>query len=237
MLGSFWRIAFSGARDSLRANLVPALLLQAVGVAIVVSYYGFSSTRALWDELARFKVERGGLLYAVVSTAFFAALLPFALSRLSRGARHEAARHLPWLLVFWGAIGVLVDGLYRFQAWLFGDNTRALTILLKVAFDEFVFSPLISLPLITLAYAWKDANYNRARMQRALGPRWFWTRAVPLMGAAWVVWIPAIALVYALPLALQLPIANLVQCLWSLLLLFLTKPAAAPQVLDEPRSA
>lgn len=238
MLRSFLRVAFSNARQSLRANLIPALLLQAAGIAIVVSYYGFASTRGLWDDLARFKAERGGLLYAALSTACFAGLLPALLSRLSRGARHEEWRHVPWLCVFWGAIGVLLDYFYRLEAWLFGDNARVLTVLLKVAFDEFVFSALISVPLITLAYAWKDADYSLARTWRALGPRWYWTRVVPLLGTAWVVWIPAIALVYSLPLALQLPVVNLVQCLWSLFLLFLTRPAQdAPQVLAETRSA
>jgi hypothetical protein len=222
MLASFGRAALVSARDSLRANLGPTLLLQLVGVAIVASYYGSERTRVLWNEMAAF-AQRGGVAYAALSTAFFAALLPWLLSRLSRGVAHDKLRHLPWLLVFWGFIGCVLHFFYGFMAWLFGDNANFVTVLQKVLVDQFVFTPFFAMPLITVAYAWKDADYSLDRARQALGPNAFARRVVPLLGAAWVVWIPAISLVYALPLSLQLPIANLVECLWSLLLLFLTR--------------
>jgi hypothetical protein len=123
-------------------------------------------------------------------------------------------------------MGCVVDVFYRAQASVFGDNARPMTVVIKVVVDEFVFSPFFAIPCIVLALGWKDCNYNAACFRRAFAPGWFGRRVVPLLGPAWIVWIPAVALVYLLPLALQLPVQNLVQCLWSLLLLFLTDPSA-----------
>lgn len=225
MLLLFWRGAWRSALASLRANAVPVALLQAVALAIVVSYYGFGPTRALWNDLAAFKA-RTGIAYAAISTAFFAGVLPWALCRLSPSVRHESARHLPWLALFWAFIGCVVDVFYRAQAAVFGDNARPLTVAIKVIVDVFVFSPFFAIPCIVLALSWKDCGYNAACLRRAFAPGWYGRRVVPLLGPAWLVWIPAIALVYGLPLALQLPVHNLVQCLWSLLLLFLTDTRA-----------
>jgi hypothetical protein len=45
---------------------------------------------------------------------------------------------------------------------------------------------------------------------------------ITVLFSTWVVWIPAVSIVYSLPSALQLPIFNLVLCFWCLLLTFVT---------------
>jgi hypothetical protein len=39
----------------------------------------------------------------------------------------------------------------------------------------------------------------------------------------WLVWIPAVSVVYAMPAELQIPLFNLVLCFWVLLLAVLNK--------------
>jgi hypothetical protein len=39
----------------------------------------------------------------------------------------------------------------------------------------------------------------------------------------WLVWIPAVSVVYAMPTELQIPLFNLVLCFWVLLLAVLNK--------------
>jgi len=44
---------------------------------------------------------------------------------------------------------------------------------------------------------------------------------------ALTLWMPAVSIIYALPLALQFPIQVVVQCLWGLLLVVATSSAPA----------
>jgi hypothetical protein len=39
----------------------------------------------------------------------------------------------------------------------------------------------------------------------------------------WALWIPAVTLIYSMPLPLQLPLANLILWLWMLILLFTSR--------------
>jgi hypothetical protein len=57
-----------------------------------------------------------------------------------------------------------------------------------------------------------------------MGERWYRRRVLPVMVSNWGVWIPAVSIIYMLPPALQLPLQNLVLCLWALMLIFLTSP-------------
>jgi hypothetical protein len=41
------------------------------------------------------------------------------------------------------------------------------------------------------------------------------------------VWVPAVAIIFQLPTSLQLPLQNLVCCFYTLMVTFLTRPAAA----------
>jgi hypothetical protein len=43
----------------------------------------------------------------------------------------------------------------------------------------------------------------------------------------WMVWIPAVSIIYCLPSALQIPLFNLVVCFWVLLLTFVSRRSAA----------
>ena len=54
-------------------------------------------------------------------------------------------------------------------------------------------------------------------------PHWYATRCLPLLMANLGVWVPAVAVIYALPLALQLPVMNLVLCLFVLFVMILTR--------------
>jgi hypothetical protein len=59
----------------------------------------------------------------------------------------------------------------------------------------------------------------------ALKQKPFFDRVIPLMIANWVVWIPAVSLIYLFPLPLQLPLMNIILALWCLILTFFAKNA------------
>ncbi len=62
-------------------------------------------------------------------------------------------------------------------------------------------------------------------VKAALKQKPFFDRVIPLMIANWVVWIPAVSLIYLFPLPLQLPLMNIILALWCLILTFFVKNA------------
>jgi hypothetical protein len=49
---------------------------------------------------------------------------------------------------------------------------------------------------------------------------------VPTLLATWAVWIPVVAIIYSLPLALQFPLFSLALTFWVLLLTYMTNSFA-----------
>ena len=103
-----------------------------------------------------------------------------------------------------------------------GDNADFLTVALKTIFDQFVYVPIFGLLNVILFLAWREADYSFSRLRKRLAPGWYRDRVLPGLVANWLIWIPAVALIYCFPLALQLPVQNLILCFWILLLTILT---------------
>jgi hypothetical protein len=208
--------------DAARANLAPGAVLWAVGIAILAGYYLFEPTRGALDMLARLK-EQWGYLFSAVSTGLVGGLIPVLIQQVMPNLAERASpRHLPFFVLFWAYKGVETDALYRLQAWMFGDKATLSAMAPKVAVDMLIFVPLWAVPSLVVAYLWKDCGFDFAETRRRLGPQWYRRRVVPVMISNWAVWFPAVCVIYALPLALQLPIQNVVLCLWVLMLMFLT---------------
>jgi hypothetical protein len=49
---------------------------------------------------------------------------------------------------------------------------------------------------------------------------------LPILIANWGIWTPAVAIIYLLPTALQLPMQNIVLCFFTLLLATITRRPA-----------
>jgi hypothetical protein len=223
---SAWRRALGAAR----ANLLPGLVLQAFAVALVASYYLHAPTRAALDSLAAVKA-RFGFAYSIVSTALFGAVIPFLYMRLHPRTRAATpAAHGLFYLGFWAYKGFEVDLFYRVQGWLFGTQPTWAVIAKKVIVDQFVYCVLLSMPFTVLAFYWKDIGFDRRRL-RALDIPGFLKAALPvaLLGT-WIVWIPAVTVIYCLPSALQIPLFNIVLCFYALMIAALNARNAGAQV-------
>lgn len=209
-----------------RTNFRPGAVILLVALAILLGYYHWEPMhRAL--EVVRGWKERFGFGFSAVSTALFAGLLPLLFRLLAPATRRDPQwRHLPFFLALWAYKGVEVDALYRFQAWLFGDTPAPGAVAAKVVVDQFIYVPLWAVPTMLFGYAWKDAGYSLRRACARLGRGWFPRHAVPLLLANWAVWIPAVAIIYQLPLPLQLPLQNLILCLFVLMVMILTRADA-----------
>jgi hypothetical protein len=209
------------------ANALPGLVLVATAVAILIAYHFLPPVTAVLDRLADWKL-RYGFGYSIISTALFGGVLPILVLQLRPTERHRRAlHHLPFFAAFWATKGIEIDALYRLQAAMFGEAANVGTILPKVLIDQFIYVPLWAVPSTVLAYLWRDCGYRLPALHRHLGSRWYQVRVIPVLLSNWGVWVPTVAVIYCLQLPLQLPVQNLILCLWAMLVMFLTDESAA----------
>ncbi|MCX6937417.1 MAG: hypothetical protein NTU80_05885 [Verrucomicrobia bacterium] len=223
-MASPWRASLRAAR----ANLVPGLILQAFAGALVAAYFFSGTARAALERLAAWRVEIGPL-FGVVTTAVFGAVVPFLVLGLRAGTRGRyTGAQMAALIAFWGYKGLEVAFFYGWQARVFGEAGDFTTIALKTFVDQFVYCPLVAVPCTWAVYAWVEYGFQAgplwAEWRR---PGWYGRCVLPLLIATWGVWTPAVALIYVLPTALQLPLQNVVLCFFTLLVIFMTKRESA----------
>lgn len=219
-IAASWRDGLRGAH----ANLLPGLALQAGALALVLAYYWHPPTREVLGRLAEWRVETG-IVFSIVSTAFFGGLLPllFFWSRAATRFRYTGPQGFA-LVVFWGYKGVEVDLWYRFMAFCFGEGVDWRTIALKSFFDQFVYCPFFAVVVTVFAYEWIETRFNlRAVLADLRAGNWYWRRGLGVLVSSFVIWLPAVVIIYALPTPLQLPLQNLVLCFYTLLVSHLTE--------------
>ncbi|MDF1658293.1 MAG: hypothetical protein P1U58_11825 [Verrucomicrobiales bacterium] len=215
---SYFRTLWLASLSGVRVNFVPGIALWVIGILVVAVYYGVPDSAGVFDRIIDLK-ERYGYAFSAVSTATFGGLIPFICLLCSKRVPHGAA--LSWglfFLIYWTVRGVEVDALYRAQALLFGDNAEWQTILTKVVVDQFVYCPIWSAPITAISYGWKDAGFSWKAYRPQLNRDFFLFQVPSVLLSIWIVWIPATAIIYALPLELQIPLFNLVLCFFVLLI-------------------
>lgn len=214
-----WRIGL----DCARRLVLPGLLLVAAAAALVTSYYHVPAVRAWLDEIAQFRL-RWGWGFSMVVQALCAGLIPFLYLHFHPATRAaNPAHHGVFFVAFWSYKGLEVDAFYRLQSAVFGDGPHLAIIVAKMLVDQVVYNGLFAAPVAVLVYAWKDAGF---RWEQPLAdfraPRWYYRRVLPVMLAVWAVWVPGVCCIYALPLALQVPFAALLNCFWVILFSLMT---------------
>ncbi len=220
---AYWSNSVRRGWEAARTNALPGLIIVLVALGVLVGYHQCPAFHDMLEVVRGWKL-RFGFAFSAVSTALFGGLLPLLFRLIPRETRKDPQwGSLPFFVGFWAFKGMEVDALYRLQAWIFGDTTSVGVVAVKVLVDQFVYCPIWAVPTMMLGYLWKECGYSVAEVRRRLGPRWYATRCLPLLMANLGVWVPAVAIIYALPLALQLPVMNLVLCLFVLLVMMLTK--------------
>lgn len=206
-----------------RQNRAPCVMLNVLAVALVVSYYRWPALAGVWEAVGAFKT-RWSFAFSCGSTMFAAALMP-SLIQLAMGTLPAAGRwqRLGLLMLFWGYRGMEIDLFYRFQSWLFGHGHDARTLITKVAVDQFIISPVWFVPTYLIALRWVDLGASWSRTRASLD-REFWTRTCPtVLITNWLIWIPAVALIYSLPAALQFPLFSVFMCCFILIVTVMAK--------------
>lgn len=208
---------------AIRYNLRAAIILWLFGLLMVWSYYYWPAAREPLQLFVAWKLHYG-FVFAAISTAIFGGLLPLLFSTLFTRDQHQLfSRDTLWLTMFWAVKGLEIEWWYSLQAKVFGDQTNFTTIAIKTLFDQFLYMPCWGAVNMALFYHWRLSNYNWQSFKETLGKHWYRDRILPLLVSNWGIWIPAVAMVYSLPTALQLPMQNIVLCFWAILLIVITK--------------
>lgn len=205
-----------------RHNLAPGLALWALAIGVGVAYYHFPPAAGFFSSVAALK-SYYGILYAVVATAVFGGLIPYCYLLVTGQVRQNPVHELLFYLIFWGVKGAEVDLFYRLQGHIFGTGNELHIVVTKTLFDQLFYGALWMVPTISLAYLWKESGFSFTRC-KTFADRQFFTLTIPtIIVSNLLVWLPAVSVIYFMPPDLQVPLYNLVQCFFVLLLNILSK--------------
>jgi hypothetical protein len=223
-LGSLSMSIKKAIAAALKQNLLPGLVLQCFALALVLVYFFVPASQPVYAWFGVLEREYG-FIYAFIATAVFGGFIPFVYLWLTK--RLDAARSafalLLFYVIFWGLKGVEVDFFYQLQGGWFGYENTIKTIATKVAVDQFLYSALWAAPTITIAYLWLEHGFDFRACGAALTKSFFLEKIPTVIFSNWLVWIPAVSIVYSMPQDLQIPLFNIVLCFWVLILAVLNK--------------
>jgi hypothetical protein len=222
--------------EAARANAIPALIIQAIMLALLIAFYTSRTVSAALSQLAEFK-RAHGLAFVIIASVAAGALVPelflIVFFQRSRPNRRNL-RNLLFTIPVWGFDGFLVDCLYRGEAALLGDVVSVPVVVAKICIDQLGYNVLFAAPFGVLTYEWKNSGIS-LRPVRALF-RWqhYRDKILPTLLATWAVWVPLMAIIYSLPLVLQFPLFGLALSFWVLLLTYMTNRFAGEIEADAP---
>ena len=203
---------------SLRTNLLAGLIIWSIGILVYLLYgYSFIFQHYL-DQIAGLKKEFG-YLFSAFSTSLFGGLVPFFVLRLKGGV--PLNRNIHWFLfflLFWAFKGVEVDAFYRLQFFCFGESSQFKVVVYKVLVDQFVYCVLWSAPITAIFYGWKDADFKWSRLALIKDFKLMTEETLFLLFSTWMIWIPAVAIIYSMPENLQIPLFNLTLCFFVMVI-------------------
>jgi hypothetical protein len=194
---------------------------------LVLLYYLSPGARPGFDAVAGWKTQYG-LGYSALSTAVFGGLIPFLYLWTSGAIKAGRLRsEFLFYVIFWGYRGVEVDLFYRLQTWMFGDGASLAVVLPKVLVDQLIYSLFVAAPGQVVFFLWKERGFSWKAAKPDLTFAYLITAVINVAFSQWMVWVPAVSIIYCLPSALQIPLFNLVVCFWVLLLTFVSQRSAA----------
>jgi hypothetical protein len=213
-----------------RANLLPALLLQVLMACFIAAYLLHDGTQVFLARVGESREEMG-YAFSFVTYLVSGAILPEIL-RIVFFQRGRASADNLWNMATaapcWGIMGVTVDFFYRCQIVWFGAENIWSVVLLKVAVDQFLYSPFFANPVITGYFTVRAGGFRREAFAYLFSRAFLAERWLPVQIAGWGVWIPSVTLIYFMPTQLQIPVAVLIHTFWVLILTTLTARREGP---------
>ncbi len=214
------RVGLAGAKEV----IVPGVALQLFALVLIVCYFNVASVRSVLDVVGGLNVSFYPW-FGVLSTTLFGGVIPMLIESLyvkSHPQLKKGVGKVAYTLLYWAVAGAMIGAFYQVNAAIFGHDNALWTVVKKTLFDQFIWLPLIPAPMMVLCYLYRDVDFKNTGFREALAKHGYWERAIPVIIVNWMVWIPSTLIVYTLPSPLQLPVMNIILCIWSLMLTFIS---------------
>lgn len=210
--------------EAAKANAIPAFILQALMLALLLGYYCNSDVARALGALAEYR-QAHGLAFVIGAAIIAGALVPeiFLVCFFQKGRlRGENFRNLAFTIPTWAIDGIIVDQMYRWNAIWFGETVTFAAVAAKILVDQLGYNPFFAAPAEVLVYEWKNEGISWSSIRRTFTAHHYLDKIVPTLLATWAVWGPLMAIIYSLPLALQFPLFSIALTFWVLLLTYMT---------------
>ncbi len=215
--------ALHQVRTAVLANMKPGLVLWCGLVLLLLAYLYSPAVQSGLTQWGAFK-QAWGYPGSFVTYATFAVLVPelLAWAVLRQPVPRTIIQDMAFATLVFGLIGMSVQVLYEVQVSLFGSGNDAATIVQKMLFDQFVYSPVSNFVMVAV-FLWKDEGFRTSTLRYLGTADFWWRRYLPVIIAVWCVWGPGVLVIYFMPTALQFPVASLILSFWILIFKFMRK--------------
>lgn len=219
--------------ESLRAMWPPMLLVQIVCIITVIGYFQIQGITNFLDRASEFKDQN--LFAFILGSSFIAGALIPEVAKFIVGRKPKYDSEWLKLVLYTGivysALGILVYYMFKFQVMLFGDTGDFPTVLKKVLFDQFIFSPFLSIPLGVGLFKWRQAKFHYSAWSQVIKPDLYKANVFPALIMCWSYWGPITSGMYWLPERIQFVVSAFCQAAWSLLFVFMVQ---SPKIENPP---
>lgn len=208
---------------AVQRNWLPALILQGVMIALGIGYWSeIEMIRVVFQEFQSWK-EKGGYLFSILAAAFAAGFV----SEVFRvyfvdGAqwRREHVDNIIFKCLLMGFLGMTTDYFYRLQGVWFGNGTDWMTLHKKVIVDMLGYSGLVTAPLQSVLFCWKEEGYSWSRARKKIFPlrEFLGNRYIPFILSNLCFWLPIVYVIYSMPPLLQMPLNLIAASIWGILI-------------------
>ena len=195
----------------------PILLIQIFALVFVFFFYRTPELQRMPEAINHLKTQWGvGWTLLTVWTSSIA-ISEVAAKLTTKGRQWMPLRTLVPCLFYFGLIGILLDLFYGQLNTMLGSGTDIVSVIKKIAVDQFILSPFVTMPLATTFFAWRDYNFDMVKTKAGLSHGKFWERYFAMLGTCWMFFGPFTIALYNLPIGLQFPMAMAAQAAWSLI--------------------
>ena len=206
---------------SVRANLLPMVILWGLAGAAVAAYYLMPGVAGVLKVFADWQVEYGKVA-SFANRFVCGGVVPgiFLLSMPSIRPKRAVATVLAQA-VWCGLMGIAVDVFFTFQGVWFGTEPSLGVAVVKTLVDQFGFCVLFVTPLNALFYAWLGNGFSFRRDGGGMTRDWFVRSYVGNIVMSWAITIPTLVCVYSFPMELQITVSGFIGATQALLFIFI----------------
>jgi hypothetical protein len=210
-------------RAAVMQILIPATIIQALILAVTISYFFVPATQATFQAIANMRSTMG-ISFAFLSMSGIA-IFAECIRRLSSKNWQGFTGAATFGFIVFGFLGLMTDTFYQLQNWLWADMQPGTQVVAKVLMDQFVYTVLLANPYQTFLCVFKDCGFSRHNFLLRIRPlKLFYVREVlAVLITNWAFWIPMTTIIYSLPLDIQFITSRLAVIIWLLLLMTITK--------------